>query len=439
MKKPLLNLLQTGDPSCPKIDFGDIHLILLLFTSTFPYDNGGEQTFLSRELDYLKKAFDRVILVPRMCDGNRLAVVDGIEVDESLAAFINSNRINTFFHAVFSLNLYKDIIRRPSILFHQDPLKRLIKFTATADLTRLWVENWLERSDIHARSCLFYTYWFDDIAMGIGLAKHRYPEIRLVSRAHGFDLYEERHAFNYWPCRPAALALLDRLFLDSETGRQYISQRYPQFVNKYSTGLLGVSPAGFITSRSNDGVFRIISCSMIVPVKRVDLILEGIAHAARQNPGIRFEWHHFGNGITRSALQEYANTASPSNMSVHLPGYSTPQDLFQFYKTHPVDVFINVSRSEGTPVSVMEAMSCGIPVIATAVGGNQEIVSPKNGYLLPPTPSTEEIAAALLEMQADSETVTQKRMESYSTWQDKYNADTNFQSFTQSLHQVRNE
>jgi len=120
------------------LTFGDIYLILLLFTSTFPYDGGAEQTFLSGELYHLKNAFDRVILIPQTCTGNRLPVPDGIEVDESLSRFLSLNRFTALPRALLSPILYKDIISRPSILFHPDPLKRLVKFMEIAYLTQLW-------------------------------------------------------------------------------------------------------------------------------------------------------------------------------------------------------------------------------------------------------------------------------------------------------------
>ena len=45
----------------------------------------------------------------------------------------------------------------------------------------------------------------------------------------------------------------------------------------------------------------------------------------------------------------------------------------------PVDLFLTVSANEGIPVSIMEAQSFGIPVIATDVGGISEIVNNVNG------------------------------------------------------------
>ena len=52
-------------------------------------------------------------------------------------------------------------------------------------------------------------------------------------------------------------------------------------------------------------------------------------------------------------------------------------EVYKYYNEHCADLFINVSSSEGLPVSIMEAISFGIPVIATDVGGTGEIV--KNG------------------------------------------------------------
>lgn len=56
---------------------------------------------------------------------------------------------------------------------------------------------------------------------------------------------------------------------------------------------------------------------------------------------------------------------------------------------------MNLSTSEGVPVSIMEVQSYGIPVIATNVGGTGEIIDKDNGILLPSCPSLEDVVAAL--------------------------------------------
>ena len=58
-------------------------------------------------------------------------------------------------------------------------------------------------------------------------------------------------------------------------------------------------------------------------------------------------------------------------------------EILHYYESNKIDLFINSSDSEGIPVSIMEAMSFGIPCIARDVGGNSEIVENMcNGILL---------------------------------------------------------
>ncbi len=410
---------------------------LLLFTASYPYTSGAEQTFLDDEIGHLKKTFDRVILVPRDCTGERLPLPDGIEVDESYSSFLAANRSRALLSAVFSPLFWSDIFARPAILFNKDALQRLIKFVGKAALTREWVDRWFQNSTISPRDCVFYTYWFDDSAMGIGLAKKSLPEIRVVSRAHGYDLYEERYDFAYWPCRSTALSLMDRVFSASDAGLQYLQTRYPQFKKRCQTALLGVMPSGFLSQPSQDGKLRIVSCSRLVPVKRVGLLLEAVSAAARIRPDLRFIWHHIGNGDTREELQKYANKTFPENASAVFSSYIDRQNLFELYRQTPVDIFVNVSESEGTPVTAMEAISCGIPILATAVGGNVEIDTKQNGWLLSPNPTPEEIATALISIHDNVVDTEEKRKGSFHLWQEKYNAERNFQEFAELLRQVR--
>jgi glycosyltransferase involved in cell wall biosynthesis len=109
----------------------------------------------------------------------------------------------------------------------------------------------------------------------------------------------------------------------------------------------------------------------------------------------------------------------------------------QFYRNNPVDVFVNVSQTEGTSVAVMEAISCGIPVVATAVGGNPEIVTEKNGLLLSPNPSATEIANALFLFLDNPSSAVSKRIGSRAVWNERYNSERNFPDFISRLKEIR--
>ncbi len=410
---------------------------LVLFSSTYPFDGGAEQTFLDPELKYLCRAFERIVLVPKKIVGKCLPLEEEVVVDESYASLLSKVKLLSLVGKVFSSSLvYRELLDRPALVLYPSALKRMARFLAVAKLTSHWVEAWLDRNHDGTPN-VFYTYWFDSSAFGIGLAKRRYPSLHLVSRIHGYDLYEE-HYYNppYWPFRRAALSSLEALFPDSDSGLRYLLRLYPEYSSLYETALLGVTNPGFKTAPSADGVFRIISCSMLVPVKRIDLLFEGVLCAVRVRPNQQFEWTHMGNGSTRSELQERANRLFPNNAKVSFPGYSNKEALMKFYQENPVDVFVNVSSTEGTPVSIMEAASCSIPIIATSVGGNPEIVSEKNGLLLSANPTPDEIAAALLKIWDNPLLAARLRAGARRVWKTNYNADVNFRLFAERLQSI---
>jgi glycosyltransferase involved in cell wall biosynthesis len=72
----------------------------------------------------------------------------------------------------------------------------------------------------------------------------------------------------------------------------------------------------------------------------------------------------------------------PASVEVHLLGKVAPADVPRIYADSCFDVFLNVSESEGVPVSIMEAMGAGIPAIVTEVGGNGEIVDDTVGVVV---------------------------------------------------------
>jgi glycosyltransferase involved in cell wall biosynthesis len=175
---------------------------------------------------------------------------------------------------------------------------------------------------------------------------------------------------------------------------------------------------------------------MLVPVKRIELLMEGILRAAMRRPEQRFEWVHMGNGEPREKLQKYADEKFPPNATANFNGYTTRADLMEFYRKNPLDVFINVSVSEGTPVSIMEAASCGIPVIATKVGGNPEIALDENGLLLAPNPTPDEIADAFFAFIDSSSMSAAKRKGSYEVWARKFNSEENYRQFAERLRSI---
>jgi glycosyltransferase involved in cell wall biosynthesis len=64
------------------------------------------------------------------------------------------------------------------------------------------------------------------------------------------------------------------------------------------------------------------------------------------------------------------------------------------------DVFALASRAENLTVAVIEALSAGLPVVVTDVGGHRELVDPTNGVLVPPD-DPQRLGQALVEVGRD--------------------------------------
>ena len=159
-----------------------------------------------------------------------------------------------------------------------------------------------------------------------------------------------------------------------------------------------------------------------------------IAKALSRITEVQIKWTHFGDGDLMDDLKaEIANL--PQNITVELPGRVPNSEIYQYYNDNNVNLFINVSESEGLPVSIMEAISFGIPVIATDVGGTCEIVlDGVNGRLLPETFEINELAEEIREIislsDAEYETLSHNARRIY---EDKFSAEKNYTDFCKEL------
>ncbi|MCX6128151.1 MAG: glycosyltransferase family 4 protein [Proteobacteria bacterium] len=98
--------------------------------------------------------------------------------------------------------------------------------------------------------------------------------------------------------------------------------------------------------------------------------------------GLQLDYRIVGEGEEREAIQTAIQNLNLQN-HVHLLGTASEQEVLQFL--YKADCFIlpSVGMGEAAPVSVMEAMACGLPVIASIIGGTPEMIQPMvNGILV---------------------------------------------------------
>lgn len=405
---------------------------LILVSETYPYSGASETTFIDPEIKYLVDRFADVTLVPERIYGKG-KIPDGVILDKSLAAALARNRVVMVLRGALTWEFVSEILHFPALCTSWNALLRTAMFIARARVASAWIEQFLARRKLNPEETVVYSFWFYHSAHGFALFKKKEPGLRVIARAHGADLYEDRHHPPCIPCRKSSLQLIDAVYPDSEVGLAYLKRKWPGAASDFQLGRLGTVDPEYQTRMSQDGTLRIVSCSSITPVKRVELLVAGIAELGRQYANLSIEWNHFGSGPLHEAIHDLARRTLPSSVFWRFHGHVASSIVMAWYRDEAVDVFVNVSASEGTPVSIMEAASCGIPVVATAVGGNREIVSETNGTLLPAMPQASDIASALRIFAFDPAIAVEKRSGSRQVWVENYFAGRNFPDFVRRL------
>jgi glycosyltransferase involved in cell wall biosynthesis len=208
-----------------------------------------------------------------------------------------------------------------------------------------------------------------------------------AARMHRYDLFEYA-ARGYMPYRRPLLDALSYAFPSSQAGADHLRRHYPGAKAAIQVGRMGVIGEGR-SEASTDATLRIVTCSYLRDVKRVHLVAEALRRL-----DFPLHWTHLGDGPLRPDLERRI-ASLPAHITVKLEGMIDSTKVLSYYKQHPIDLFINVSSSEGVPFSIMEAFSAGIPVAATDVGGTAEIVDDGVGRILPADVDANGVAAML--------------------------------------------
>ncbi len=108
-------------------------------------------------------------------------------------------------------------------------------------------------------------------------------------------------------------------------------------------------------------------------------LVEGFIQAGADIPQLRLLM--LGGGSLGDTMQRRLKAAGMMNR-VHLAGWVSYQELPHYYCA--ADIYVSASHADGSSVSLLEAMACGLPAIASNIPGNQEWVSPGvTGWLFP--------------------------------------------------------
>lgn len=148
---------------------------------------------------------------------------------------------------------------------------------------------------------------------------------------------------------------------------------------------------------------KILFIGRLIPRKGFQFVVQALPKV-RQLAKVPFEIEVVGTGAHREELDELAESLKVSDLIkyVGMVPYDSLEKSYQY-----ADVFILTSLSEGMPSVILEAMGCGLPILASDVGGNNEIVHEgENGFLISEN-NVDKIAERIAELVNNKELRTQ--------------------------------
>lgn len=408
---------------------------VVLITSRFPYYPG--EQFLETEIKYwVQNDNVKLTIMPTAVGNDKREIPKNISLDISL---INRSKnvarkmiyiLTSLFSPMFYKELYTEVLKNPKRFYHS--LTSFVNFLHFRKMLKSFLSLNTDKKYI------FYTYWHNEVTYALQSLKKEH-DIQVVTRTHRLDIYKERRQYNYMPLRRQFLNKIDKIFTITNSAEDYLSTTYGFDTNIIMTARLGVDDHGIITQSNEEHMYHIVSCSFLIHVKQVDKLIDAILELSLIQKEIKIIWTHIGTGVLEKKLKIYAYNRFKNvpNLAYKFLGDINNRNVYEFYKNNKVDVFINTSTSEGVPVSIMEAMSCHIPIIAPKVGGiNDMIESNFNGTLLSQNPKIEEIVKSLSLIKFYKNEKT--RNNSYFIFKKYYDAKNNYPEFISKIIKISN-
>ena len=210
---------------------------------------------------------------------------------------------------------------------------------------------------------------------------------KIIYTAHGFHFYKGAPMINWLVYYPIERILAHRtdllITMNQEDYKRALKFRARKVVKVNGVGL-DLNKFKMISDDAKQRIrkklnlreddFFAISVAQLIKRKNHIVLIEAVAKL--NNP--KFHLFICGDGIQEKELKKKVNELNLQNQ-IHFLGFR--KDIYQLCSA--ADLFLFASLQEGLPVAIMEAMACGLPIIASEIRGNTDLIDPpKGGYLV---------------------------------------------------------
>lgn len=400
--------------------YGDLHL----FTMSYPYGNG--EPFLETELNHLSSKFKNIFIYPTTISSAKRTLPANVELRDLETSKLQYSTLKTMLSnlglivGVHLKELTKANKNNTYLKHFREFNSRFCKSIALADKIE-------EKIGSAGKEDIFYSFWMNESAEALAVLKKRKSIEKFVFRANGFDLYDVQARYNYIAFRPFIFEQADKMFAVAKKGSDYM-KAFSIYPEKITHSYFGTEDHGVSVFDPNEK-FTIFTCSDLRKIKRVDAMVEIL-----KNIDFPVRWIHHGNkGDNEKVFYEKIKELPERVEFVLHERKENYNDVLQFFKSNHFNLFVLLSSIEGLPVSLIEAISFGIPVLATDVGGVSEVINFDNGILIEKDFDPEAVAAKIIAFSKSEMNTIESRKKVRADWEKRFSANSNYENFYQKL------
>ena len=353
---------------------------ILVVTSIFPTWSSNSLGLFVYELSKrLVDSFDLIVLAPHTKGAKTRERLGGLVVYR-FKYFWPVSWQKLCYHSGILANL-----RRNKLLLFTVPFLLISQFFRTIYLIR--------KKDID----LVHAHWFFPSGLIAGLAG-KICRKQVVITAHGSDIFSLKGWF--WnKVKKIIISLADAVSV--------VSPEIEKKLVKLKIGKIFIVPMGVDVSlfkfkpkekQEKRNQIRLLFVGRLNIAKGIDYLIKALPVIISKFPETKLTI--VGLGQEKSKFEKLADKLNLMQNVDFLGGVAN-QELPKYYQE--ADIFVLPSLTEGTPVTVLEAMSCGCPVVATKVGGLPSLIKDKKNGLLVKSQSSVEISRAIIKILSEND------------------------------------
>ncbi len=349
---------------------------LILFTYDYPFGKS-EKTFLEYELPKLSENFENIEIIFQKNFSNESILDKKLKNIKINKEFANQTKLTKYFtilikNIIFDKMFWKEFFY---ILFKKNFFKKL-KMSLNEIILSYILYNYLKGRKYKSNKKIFYSFWSNFTLLTFSKLKKNLENSVFISRALGSDLNGYIKNDNYVPYKKNKFSNLDKIILLGEYQRKMLDN-----LNLNSDNIK-VCPLGVFKQKNKIENIDInqklvfLSCGNLIEIKNHFLMIDFLERVSKKINN-KVEFILIGDGHLKENIKRRLNNL---NNLIDFKFYNYVENLVEFISANKINFFLNFSSQEGMAFTIMESMSCGIPVVASDIDSNKYLVN-NNGYL----------------------------------------------------------